>query len=80
MKANSSCSSGATKGSGGPVAGTGKSFMSGLAEERRRQKRRSAALQFLGSSVRAGGNVPHDLFRTCFKSKWFLPDQGCGIR
>jgi hypothetical protein len=43
MKANSSCSSGARKGAGGPKAGTGKSFMSGLAEERRRQKRRGAA-------------------------------------
>jgi hypothetical protein len=43
MKANSSRSSGATKGAGGPKAGTGKSFMSGLAEEWRRQKRRGAA-------------------------------------
>jgi hypothetical protein len=43
MKANSSCSSAVTKGTGGPNAGIGKSSMSGLAEERRRQKRRGAA-------------------------------------
>jgi hypothetical protein len=43
MKANSSCSSGATNGTGGPDAGIGESFISGLAEEWRRQKRRGAA-------------------------------------
>jgi hypothetical protein len=43
MNANRSRSSGTTIGAVGPDAGAGKSFMSGLAEERRRQKRRGAA-------------------------------------
>jgi hypothetical protein len=47
MNASRSSSSGPATGTGGrPSAGIGKSFISGLAEERRRQKRRDAALRF----------------------------------
>ena len=33
-----------------------------------------------GSGVRAGGNVPHTISRrTCFKSKWYVPDKGMAL-
>jgi len=76
VNANSSCSSGATKGTGGPGAGIGESFMSGLARGRRRQKRRGAAL--IGQRSAGWWERPaHYLSRSFFKSKWLLSDQGC---
>lgn len=60
MKANSSCSSGATKGTDGPDAGTGKSFIERPGGGKASPEAPGCCLR-AGSGVRAGGNVPHTI-------------------
>jgi hypothetical protein len=60
MKANSSCSSGATKGTGGPDAGTSKSFIERPGGGMASPEAPGCCLR-AGSGVRAGGNVPHTI-------------------